>query len=142
MAPWLWGWYGDPKICYASIFSRKLSKVWLVNSFPLSDWRYFEYPLINTCSNAFLSGTASLFRIRITQTYFEKWSTHVKRYLNISFIFSSFANSTKSTWYLSYCFFDLIYFITLFLFWKVCIFYLIHWFTYCLHSKYILGQYQ
>ena len=65
IAPWLWGWYGDPKICLAFILIKYASKILLTNSLPLSDWRISGYPCIKTWAIAFLTVIASLFLIGI-----------------------------------------------------------------------------
>ena len=37
IAPWLWGWYVDPKICFTFILIKYASKILLTNFLLLSD---------------------------------------------------------------------------------------------------------
>ena len=75
ISPWLWRWYGDPKICLTFILIKYTSKILLTDSLPLSDWRISGYPCIKTCAIAILTVITFVILIRIAQVCFEKWST-------------------------------------------------------------------
>ena len=79
IASWLWGWYGDHKICLKFIQIKYVSKILLTNSFLVSDWRISGYSCIKTWAITFLTVIASLFLIWITQAYFEKRFTQISK---------------------------------------------------------------